>query len=527
MKRRNSIGRLAALVAAGICPLVAIATGTSGIKTAPATRPAGPAAPQAVTRAFVIPIREPITTKTFDALKRKAVLCRARRAELIIFDMDTWGGDAIAALDIARLMKTELKNIHTVCYARTRAVSAGAMIAVSCDEIVMTPIGSLGDCAPISPGSKLEGVRREKIETELRREFRESAKRNGYNLALSQSMVSSDLEVWLIRHKKSGEQRYVLKNDWKGRVETPHDEKTDRRRKKYDWQLVRIIVPKGKLLTMDSTEAREYGFVRNIIDTGEPDPLADLLAHYHVKVPPEVLADTWSERLVEFLTHPAVMGLLFFVGLLCGYVEMHTPGFGVAGSVAIVCFAILFGGQYLSGLAQWWEIALFIVGLVLLGVEIFITPGFGIMGISGALCCLVAILAMLVGNAPDELPWPDSQYAWDTFTNGVLWLMAAFVAATVAAALLGRYLPKIPVANRLVLATPQPTIQPPTAEDSPIRRVREGQVGIVTQTCRPVGKVRIDGELLDAVADGAFLEGGTEIVVLRNEGNRVVIDAKG
>ena len=159
-------------------------------------------------------------------------------------------------------------------------------------------------------------------------------------------------------------------------------------------------------------------------------------------------------------------------------------------------------------------------------VEIFVIPGFGVTGVAGILCCVAALLAMLIPNAPTELPWPQTEGAWEMLKTGVLWMMAAFVAATVTAAALARFLPKVPIAGRLVLAAPEGSLTAPTTEDAPILDVRPGQVGEVTQTCRPVGKVRIGGRLVDAIADGAFIEAGAEVVVLRNEGNRVVIEAK-
>ena len=140
--------------------------------------------------------------------------------------------------------------------------------------------------------------------------------------------------------------------------------------------------------------------------------------HYGLAGEPTVLADTWSERLVTFLTSPAVVAVLFFVGLLCVYVEMHHPGFGVAGTVAILCFAVLFGSRYLVGMAAWWEIALFVVGLVLLGVELFVTPGFGVAGIAGILCCVVALLAMFVPNDPRSLPIPATKLDWSILGRG-------------------------------------------------------------------------------------------------------------
>ena len=471
---------------------------------------------------FVVPIREEIKDKTFRALQRKILRCRDKGADLMVFDMDTWGGGVGAALDITRLIKTRLEGVHTVCLIRTRGVSAGAMIALACDEIVMTPVGKLGDCAPIVMGGKLEGVEREKTEAVLRTEFEESAKRNGYPVALALSMVSHDLEVWLIRNRLTEELRFVLKEKWKDRVAVPGAE--DARRIADDWERLEVVVPAGRLLTVDPEQAREYGFASAIVRAPDDRPYAELLKRYGAAAEPTVLVDTWSEDLVDFLQSPALLGLLLFVGVLCAYVEMHTPGFGVAGGVAIACFALLFGSGYLVGMAQWWEIALFFLGLALIAVEVFVTPGFGVLGISGALCCLIGLAATLVGNAPDELPIPHTDLDFRLLRNGILALGIGFVAAMVAGAMLSKYLPKIPLANKIILAPPIPAGGPPVTRDSAIRRVTVGDIGTVESICRPVGKARFGDDLLDVVCEGEPIESGTKVRVARRDGNRLIVE---
>jgi len=490
-----------------------------------------PKLPETITRAFVIPIREPITGKTYDAIGRKAVRCRAAGAELIVFEMDTWGGEVGAALDIARLFKTDLKDIYKVCYVNTRAVSAGALIGLACDEIIATPTAQFGDCAPLLMMGKLEGVEREKIETVLRNEFRSSAEKNGYSVALAESMVSIQREVWLIRNDSNlyqgkPELQYVLAKDWRGRVRVPPGVTTAPSDPASAWELVRVVVPAGELPTLSSREAYEYGFASHVIDAPREEPLSALKEHFKITGELTVLEDNWSERLVELLTHPAVFGFLFFVALLCAYVEINTPGFGIPGAVAIVCFAVIFGSRFLTGMANWWEISLFLIGVVLLLVEIFVTPGFGVLGTLGIICCVAGLLAMVVPNAPDRLPWPQGPLDWSVFKNGLLALTLGFLAAIAASIAVARYLPQVPVAGKLVLAPPKLTAAPPVGEGAAILRVRPGQVGKVVQVCRPVGKIQVGDQLVDAVADGAFLAAGTEVVVLRNEGNRVVVQEK-
>jgi len=491
---------------------------------APRKREAGlPSRPEEPEKVFVIPIREEITTKTFDGLKRKARRCRAAGADLVILDMDTWGGEVGAALDITRLIKTELHDIYTITYVRTRAISAGAMIATACDEIILSNVGKYGDSAPISMGGTIEGVEREKIETVLRNEFKESAQRNGYPDALAQKMVSASLDVWLIRHRSTDEIRYVLAEEWKDRVARPGELLSGK-----EWKYVRTVVPKGRLLTLTPKETVDYGFASAIVRPAMDErPLEPLYERLNMVGEPTFLEDNWSENLAAFFMSPAVSSILLLVGIVGVFSEMRTPGFGVPGIIGILAFAVLFGSRYLTNMAQWWEIALFALGLVLLAVEVFVIPGFGVVGIAGILCCLVALVAIVVPNAPDEIPWPKTNLDWDLFNRSLFWMALGLMAGVLAILILSQYLPNSRMLPRqLVLAAAEASEEggAPVSDASPIRRIRPGDRGVVEGMCRPVGKVRFGDDLLDAVTEGGVIERGAMVRVLRREGNRVVVE---
>lgn len=471
---------------------------------------------------FIIPIREAISTKTFDVLRRKAV--RARSGDLVILDMDTWGGEAGAALDISRLLKTDMKNVYTVCFVRTRAISAGALIAMACDEIVMTEVGTFGDCAPIAMGGKLEGVEREKMETVIRNEFAESAEKNGYNVALAESMVSIHREVWLVRDVKTGELRYVLGKDFRGQVRVPPGVTSAPSNPEAAWELLRVVVPGRELLTVHPRQAVEYGFATSIVESDRDKPYAALLRHFGAEGEPVVLSDTTLEKVVGFMTSPIVTSILIMAGLFFLYIEMHTPGLGLAGTLAISCFAVLFGSRYLLGLANYLEIALFVLGMALIAVEILAIPGFGLVGIAGILCCVVALVAIMVGNLPSEFPIPRTDLDWSFFTNGLLALSAGSVGAVIAGAMVSKYLPQFPVIRGVVLPPAQAAGDAPVPDDSPHVRIKPGDTGMVEFVCRPVGKVRFGEYLLDAQSEGDIIPDGQRVRVIRREGNMIVVE---
>ena len=493
-----------------------------------------PKLPAEVTKAFVIPIRDRetgITPTTYDSIKRKVTQCKGRGAQLVIFDMNTPGGRSDAMSDIVKLITDDLKDVYTVAYVRPEAISAGAIVSLACSEIVMTPDGTIGDAMPIMiVGGKLVPIpklERGKIESYARSQIRHLAERNGHNRALCEAMITLAREVWLIRHPETREVRLVdpdAKN-WRAKIADAPGAKGDKDSgDKARWEFLDRIDREDELVTLTATEARDIAFVDHLIEAPADDPFAGLREHYNIAGAPVVLEDTGLEALVSFLTSPAVTSVLLMAGIFCVYMEMNTPGFGVAGGLAIACFAVMFGSRYLIGLAQWWEIGLFALGLMLLAVEILVIPGFGVAGVAGIFCCIVGLLAMVVPNAPTEFPWPTSELDWSWFSNGLFAIGLGFVLGIIAASVAARFLPKIPVASRLVLAPAAAADDAPVTPGSPMMHIKVGDVGVVSGTCRPVGMVRFGDELFDAVADGTFIEEGARVRVLKREGNRLVVE---
>ena len=489
-----------------------------------------PSLPDEITRAFVIPIHGPIGLATYESVKRKVTRCRAQGAQLVILDMDTPGGRGDAMDGIVDLLMDDLKDVYRVAHVNPKAYSAGAIISLACHEIVMAKRAVIGDAMPIliGPGGQLIPIpeaERAKIESPTITQVRGLASRNGYNVALCEGMVTVSIEVWLIRQRKTGETRTVNADaaNWRAIVINAP------RRKKDDivpppdspWEFIHLADrASNQLVTMGTRDARRFGFVDHVFATR-----ADLLAHYNVTAPAVVLGDTWSETLVAWLTSTAVAGVLMSVGMICVFMEIRTPGLGLPGLIALICFSIFFGSQYLIGLAAWWEIAVFTIGVILIGLEVFVIPGFGVAGVSGIVCCLVGLLMMFVDNAPGDWPIPRGDLSWEVFSNSVFALACAFIAAFIAGALLARYLPKIPFVNRLCLAAAivvQP--QAPVTERAAVRSVRIGDRGVVESMCRPVGRVRIGDDLLDAASEGETIEPGTPVRVLGLDSNRLIVE---
>ena len=245
---------------------------------------------------------------------------------------------------------------------------------------------------------------------------------------------------------------------------------------------------------------------------------------------PIILETNWLERMVSWLNSPGVLAVLVMLALLGVYVEFHTPGFGLAGTVAVICLAVIVGSKYLVGMANWVEVVVLFVGVLLLLVEIFVLPGFGIAGVLGIVGILLGLFGMLIANAPDELPWPETPSDWQSLSSGVLSVALGFTGFIVLAWLLSRYLPRLGFMSGLVLTPAVPssdrgasqvsmTVPPQTAGLG----VRVGDVGEVVARLRPAGKARFGEALVDVVATGEFLDRGAPVVIIGIHGSRVVV----
>jgi membrane-bound serine protease (ClpP class) len=472
-------------------------------------------------KATVIVCKGMIDDGLYKSIQRRTQIALDAGAKYLIYEISTYGGLLQSGDDISKYFILDVaKKAHTVAYVTTEAISAGAMISVSCQDIIMRENTTIGDCAPIQIGAKLEGVEREKTESFTRAAFKRAAEANGYPEVLLKAMVTMQTEVYRVRNLKTGEEEFFEEH------QLPDD------KKKYDLDNKELIVKNDELLTLTASQALEYGVSRATVENRAG--VLDFLAKRDGVTfagEPMVLETLWSEEMVRWLNSPAVMGVLIMVALLGVYIEFSTPGFGLPGLVAVICFAIIIGSKYLIGMANWVEVALFFTGVVLLMIEIFVLPGFGIVGFLGIICILAGLFGMLVKNPPDKVPWPQTQLDWQLFNEGVLGLLFGFVGFVVLAWILTKYLPKLQFLSGLILI---PTVAKQGGEkevsmtapaESKTICVNIGDIGEVISTLRPAGKAKFGDCVVDVVAEAEFLDKGTKIEIIKIHGNRVVVRA--
>lgn len=458
----------------------------------------------------------------YKSIVRRSEEAVAAGADYLFYDIQTYGGRVDSADDISKFLIHDMAGkAHTVAYVSKEAISAGAMVSVACKDIIMRSSTTIGCSAPIVMGGTLEGVEREKAESFVRAAFSRAAEANGYPEALLKSMVTQQIEVWQVTNHATGQKEFFEAEF------LPTDPNA------YDIKNKRLIVKDDEILTLTDTKAYEYGIARAVVKDLD-GAMAFLAERDGVTFSDTILNfDTlWSEELVRWLNSPAVVSILV-LGIMLGiYVELNTPGLGLPSLLAVTCLVILVGSRYLTGMANWIEIAVLILGVMLLLVEIFLIPGFGVAGFLGIACILIGLFGMFVRSAPGEIPWPKDPVAWDEMTDGLMGVAVGFVAFLAVALLLSLYMDRIPFLRSFVLSAKvdRPVSTEDIADGGAAGRrttgVATGQVGKTISALRPAGKARFGETLADVVTSGEYLEKDVSVKILEIHGNRIVVAAR-
>lgn len=454
-------------------------------------------------KTFIIALEGMIDGGLLSSVERRTKIALVEKPSLIIFEIDTYGGRLEPAFEISEYIADIPEETKTVAYIPKKAISAGALIAVSCNEIAMGPYAELGDCEPIIPsaegGYKTVG---EKIQTVLRTKFRKFAEKNGYPVKLAEAMVTSEVEVYYIVTEDSPEGHFVTARELKEMTE----EETKKIKSK------KLIVEKGKLLTMHSGEAKEYGFAKYIVKGRD-----ELLERYGVEEERiETLVVNWSEDLVRFLD--SIAPILLGVGLVAIWLELKAPGVGLPGIIGVLCLATVFLSKYMVGLAEVPEMVIFAMGMMLLAVEVFVLPGFGLFGLAGVALMLVGLILGF-----QDFLVPQTPYDYAELKTNLLQIFASMIGSIAAMAIMLRYLPGIPLFGRLVLSASEEAALGYETVPVVSREDLIGKRGYALSTLRPAGRADFGGEVLDVVTQGEFIATNQTVEVVEIRGNRVVV----
>ncbi|AEF80486.1 conserved hypothetical protein [Leadbettera azotonutricia ZAS-9] len=459
-------------------------------------------------KVWIIPVQGDIGPSLTAFVRREARKALSQGAEYLVFEIDTFGGRVDSALQITSFIMS-VKNAKTVAWVHNSEASmgvswsAGALIALSCAEIYMAPGTSMGAAAPVTVGAGgTTEATGEKTVAAVRSQMAALAERNGHPTGIALAMVDLDVELWEVL--VDGEPKALTLNDVE-RLEKDGASKVER---------LQIISAPGKLLSLTAGEALRYGLASGLAENREI-----LLASLGVQGSVTEGKPGAADGLVSLLTSGPVQVILILLGLVMIFLEINTPGFGVPGVTAIIAFLLVFGSGALLGRVGSLEIILFIIGIALLAIEIFVTPGFGFMGISG-----IILIGLSLVFSMQDFVIPRFEWEWTLLGRNALVVFVGLIAAVCGIAAIALFGPKTKLFDRLMLKT---AITATAGQDeSPTSLNYEtliGKIGIASTTLRPSGFVEIDGEVFDADANGAFIDQGRGVKVTQVRGNRVIV----
>ena len=286
------------------------------------------------------------------------------------------------------------------------------------------------------------------------------------------------------------------------------------------WAVDKVVKAPGVQFHPNATLAAELGLARHTVETTAVKKVCEIYGVSDAKSPDP----GWLDKFAEFLKIPAVTIILVMLGFIGLILELKVPGLTVPGIVAALCFILVFWSQSrFSGEMFVLALLLFIMGLVLVGLEIFVLPGFGVCGICGILCMLGGLGLVTLEKLPDQWPWENLQ-PWIPLGLRLSYYLFAMMGAMVLAFLIAKFLPQVPYANRMMLAPPTDQANVESALPGANAALELlGAIGASTTALRPAGVVRFGDQFVDVVSDGGFIPAGTRVQVIAVEGTRIVV----
>ncbi|WP_423127165.1 NfeD family protein [Gaoshiqia sp. Z1-71] len=433
---------------------------------------------------YKLNIKENIAPAIWRQTKQAFAEADSLKADLILIHMNTYGGTVLDADSI----RTKIINhpIPVYVFIDNNAASAGALISIACDSIYMRKGASIGAATVVNQtGAQMP----DKYQSYMRSIMRATAESHGGDTIIS----GRDTTFRWFRDPRIAEAMV--------------DESV----------YIKGIIDTGKVLTFTPTEAMKHGFCEGIAET-VPEVLEKIgVENYRiVEYKPTTL-----EKIIGFLVNPIVSGILIMAILGGIYFEMQTPGIGFPLVVAIIAAVTYFAPLYLEGLAEHWEILLFIVGLILIGVEIFVLPGFGVAGILGILFSFTALVLSLLDNVHFNFEGVNPEKITTALTTVVVGLFTGFV--------LSLFLSKRAFSadrgmfRNLSLHETQEKEKGFVGVDTRIKGLT-GKTGTANTVLRPSGKVLIEGTIYDAVSNLGMIDKGETIIVVRDEAAQLYVE---
>ena len=423
---------------------------------------------------YRVPIEGTIDLGLPPFIQRMIDKAESENATAIIFDINTFGGRVDAATQIKDAILGS--DITTIAFINRRAISAGALISLSCEKIYMTGGGLIGAATAVDMSGKKGS---EKVISFMREEMASTAEKRGRNKEIARGMVDEELNFsHLVINGDS-----ISVNDIEGRKD-------------------------GKLISLTTEQAIKYGIADGTAESIEA--LMDTLSYGSLEV--KESSENWSESIVRFLTNPVVASLLTTFGFLGILFELQSPGWGIPGFVGLTCLILSLSVSYIAQLATMSDMIFILTGLSLILLEMLVIPGFGIVGIGGIGFMLYGLYLLLLPEVPvgEEI----LGQAMDGFLIGL-------VGAIIGIVLLGKLMIRSKFWEQLTAPSSQKKDQ--GFSNTQGWENLQGQLAITDTDLHPSGWINIDDQRIFVLSEGGFIEKGKKITILSVDGNRVLV----
>ena len=460
--------------------------------------------PESRIQVYVVQIRNAIGNGLREYISRSVRMAQSEEADVLLFHIHTPGGAVSATSEIIRTIDDS--GIPAIAFVDDEAISAGAIITLSCDKVVAAPGGTIGDAQPIPTNAKTVSYVRGKIYA--------TAEEHGRNPDVAAAMVDKDITL-------------VRLEDGSIKALSPGEYSENQEKDLY----MEVISPNGNVLTISTNQALDLG----VADL-KAESISELLKHFYlVKLgnrrvllgideldssEGELIANlseasvsevsmTIAEQIAVFVTNPMIASILLSLGILGMIMEFKTVGWGVAGTIGLLCIGLFFGGHMIARIDAGIGLIIFIIGVGLVLAEVFVIPGFGVAGISGIICIFGGLLFTIDTNTGD----------WG---SAIRTLSQAFIEILVIGGLLVYFLPKTSLWKSTILQTAETSEEGYAAAPASLGDFA-GKRGTAVTSLRPAGIALIDGERVDVVSQGSFIDKDAEVEVLKVEGGRVIV----
>ncbi len=402
------------------------------------------------------------------------------KADYILIHLNTYGG----RVDVADSIRTKILNskIPVFVFVDNQAISAGSLISIAADSIYMRPGGSIGAATVVSQtGEALP----DKYQSFMRSTMRATAEAHGKDTIIHGNDT-------IIKWRRDP---HIAESMVDPRI------------------VVKGVIDSGKVLTLTADEAMRVGYCEGIAQNIPGVLKLAGIKNYELKE----YKPTAMESIIGFLLSPIVHIILIILIIGGIYFELQTPGIGFPLGIAVLAAALYFAPLYLEGLAQNWELVIFIVGVILIALEIFVIPGFGIAGASGIILVVTGLTLALIDNNIFKF---EGFGALDIVFKAFLLVVGSIAIAFLLSIYISKKLFTSSTFKGLALETTQQQSEGYVSFD---KRQKEliGATGTAYTVLRPAGKVEIDNEIYDARSDIGFIEKGARIKVIRDEAGQV------